>query len=93
LQCGAPSKGSIYRYFPLKNGTEIMKPEILRILAVEDNPADFRILQEYLREDSSTEYLVTLAGTLKEAMRLSSAEKFDVILLDLSSRQHRFSRA
>lgn len=61
-----------------------MRPEILRILAIEDNPADFRLLIELLREYALIQFEVVHAKVLQEALDISSAEKFDVILLDLS---------
>ncbi|GEM_PF-5528901 len=60
-----------------------MKQEKLRILAVEDNPADFRLLEEYLKEGLSGKFEITQAKALKEALKYSSAQKFDIILLDL----------
>lgn len=61
----------------------IMKQEKIRIMAVEDNTADFRLLEEYLKEDSSADFEITRAESLKDALSLSSSKKFDIILLDL----------
>jgi DNA-binding response OmpR family regulator len=60
-----------------------MRSNELRILAVEDNPADLRILSEYLREDPSLDFTIDEVGTLKEAIELLSAESFSIVLLDL----------
>ncbi len=60
-----------------------MEHNKLQILAVEDNPADFRLLEEYLKEGLFAGFEITQAKTLKEAFNISSAEKFDIILLDL----------
>ncbi len=58
-----------------------MNAETLRILAVEENPADFLLLKECLRDDP--EWEIVQAGTLREALRLISDGPFDVVLLDL----------
>jgi signal transduction histidine kinase len=58
--------------------------ESLRILLVEDNPGDARLLEEHLRDAS------TLGATIKHVERLDAAEaqlareRPDVVLLDLS---------
>jgi len=57
--------------------------EKLRILVVEDNPGDFRLLQEYLKEGFLGDIGVLQAKSLNEAAQATSAEKFDIILLDL----------
>jgi PAS domain S-box-containing protein len=60
---------------------------VLNILLVEDNPGDIRLLQEILREVSTTEYRITAAMTLAEAIaQLLAIDRvaFDLILLDLS---------
>ncbi len=64
---------------------------VLNILLVEDNPGDIRLLQEILREVTTTRCQIVPMMTLTAAIeRLStvrqpsSQERFDVILLDLS---------
>ena len=59
-----------------------MKP--LRILAVEDNPADFRLLLEHLSEVPSAQVEVAHATTLQEALQRLAAEEFAAVLLDLN---------
>ncbi|MEO8393113.1 MAG: PAS domain S-box protein, partial [Chloroflexota bacterium] len=56
-----------------------------RILLVEDNPGDVRLIKENLR-DAATEqqFKLTVAGRFDEALRLLDTQTFDVILLDLS---------
>jgi PAS domain S-box-containing protein len=56
---------------------------MVRVLAVEDNPADFRLLKEQLWEASPTGFEIVGAGTLREAIQLLSTGGFDVVLLDL----------
>ncbi|AFY95816.1 PAS domain S-box protein [Chamaesiphon minutus] len=68
---------------------------VLNILLIEDNPGDIRLLQEILREVTTTRCQITPVMTLAEAIdRLASIEdkaakgkehsRFDAILLDLS---------
>jgi len=56
-----------------------------RILLVEDNPADYRLLRELLADAGAGSFVVSQASSLKEAVALASGEAgFDVVLLDLS---------
>jgi PAS domain S-box-containing protein len=60
---------------------------VLNILLVEDNPGDIRLLQEILREVTTTRCQITPAMTLAVAIDLVKASDpapFDVILIDLS---------
>jgi CheY-like chemotaxis protein len=65
-----------------------MKPEVIRILLVEDNPGDIRLVRETLVEANSGEmaFVFDLAHAeyLKQALALLAQERFDLILLDLS---------
>jgi diguanylate cyclase (GGDEF)-like protein/PAS domain S-box-containing protein len=54
----------------------------LRILMVEDNPGDARLVHAMLAEGGQT-YDVIQAETLAEALKRAAAEYFDVALLDL----------
>ncbi|MBI4835608.1 MAG: sigma 54-interacting transcriptional regulator [Planctomycetes bacterium] len=60
------------------------KREKLRILAIEDNPADFRLIKEFLSENHSTDFELTHAENLKDASGFLSKQKFDAVLLDLN---------
>ena len=51
-----------------------MKQEKLRILAVEDNPADFRLLQEYLKEGLLANFELEQTKTIKPFLRMVPAE-------------------
>lgn len=58
----------------------------LRILLVEDNPADERLLRARLQSEASGDAgraFVHWAQTLAEAVAITATENFDVILLDL----------
>ena len=56
----------------------------MKILLVEDNPGDARLLQEMLREADAAHYHLTFAERLSEALQRLSEDTFDVILLDLA---------
>jgi PAS domain S-box-containing protein len=53
----------------------------MRILLIEDNPGDARLIREVLRDDATMELVV--ATTLGEALRLCGTETFDAALVDL----------
>jgi two-component system, cell cycle sensor histidine kinase and response regulator CckA len=55
----------------------------MKILLVEDNPGDVRLLQEFLWDVASVEFELKQAQQLDEALRFLQQEIFDVILLDL----------
>jgi phosphoserine phosphatase RsbU/P len=56
----------------------------LRLLLVEDNPGDARLLQEELREVASTRFEVRQVTRLAEAVEAVGEPGVDVVLLDLS---------
>jgi two-component system cell cycle sensor histidine kinase/response regulator CckA len=56
----------------------------MKILLVEDNPGDARLLQEMLKEADAAHYQLTLAERLADALQRISEGAFDVILLDLA---------
>ncbi len=56
----------------------------MKILLVEDNPGDARLLQEMLKEAEAAHYQITLAERLAEALQRLSEDTFEVILLDLA---------
>jgi signal transduction histidine kinase len=56
----------------------------LRLLLVEDNPGDARLIQEELREVSSAHFEVLHVMRLAEAERVVREAKLDAVLLDLS---------
>jgi PAS domain S-box-containing protein len=55
-----------------------------RILLIEDNPGDARLIQELLSEVKTASFEIELAGRLSEGLEALSATTFDVVLLDLS---------
>ncbi|GFE61452.1 bifunctional diguanylate cyclase/phosphodiesterase [Geobacter sp. AOG2] len=58
--------------------------EIIRVLLIEDNPADVRLLRACFSELTDVLFLVHDAGSIASAVRLVSEKHFDIILLDLS---------
>jgi len=54
---------------------------ILNILAIEDNPADLKLLKTYME---SLPFKLTAADRLASGLKLVDSEAFDAILLDLS---------
>jgi PAS domain S-box-containing protein len=67
---------------PLTYQTEL---EPLRILLIEDNPGDVRLVQEaLLRNPSGLEFHLEVAGRLTDGLKILSERKIDVILLDLN---------
>ncbi|GAA6618518.1 response regulator [Scytonema sp. NUACC26] len=55
----------------------------MKVLLVEDNPGDVRLLEEFLLEVPSVEFVLQQVQQLDEALKSLEEENFDVILLDL----------
>lgn len=62
------------------------QPEPVRILLIEDNPADARWVKEMLKEGDpeGVGFAVTVAGTLQAGTEQMDSERYDAVLLDLS---------
>jgi two-component system, cell cycle sensor histidine kinase and response regulator CckA len=60
-----------------------MKEQPIRVLLVEDNPGDARLVQETLAEVDTPEFELTHVERLSQARQRLSEERFDVVLLDL----------
>ncbi|HEY9601513.1 MAG TPA: hybrid sensor histidine kinase/response regulator [Allocoleopsis sp.] len=58
--------------------------EQIKILLVEDNPADADLLQELLADVDETQWQVVHVERLKDALQCLIDSQFDVVLLDLS---------
>jgi PAS domain S-box-containing protein len=56
----------------------------LRVLLVEDNPADARLVEEMLKETGPTPISLVHAGRLRQALNYLQSEGFNAVLLDLS---------
>lgn len=57
--------------------------ETVRILIIEDNPADAYCLEEALRQSETAKFSVTHVETLAEAKDCLQKERFSVLVLDL----------
>ncbi|MBI3752931.1 MAG: sigma-54-dependent Fis family transcriptional regulator [Deltaproteobacteria bacterium] len=61
-----------------------MKDKPVKILLVEDNPADARLIREMLADaDAKDAFVVTHIARLKDALEQYAKEGFDAVLLDL----------
>ena len=56
----------------------------IRVLLVEDNPGDARLLREVVREAEGAHIDLTHVDTLSKALLRLKGEQFDVVMLDLS---------
>lgn len=56
----------------------------LRVLVVEDNPADVRLLQIALASDERARYEADTVGSAGDALRMLGACEYDVLLVDLT---------
>jgi len=61
-----------------------MPDKPIKVLLVEDNPGDARLLEEDLREVPGQEFELTHVERLEEASERLREEEYDVVLLDLS---------
>jgi diguanylate cyclase (GGDEF)-like protein/PAS domain S-box-containing protein len=61
-----------------------LRPDIIKVLLIEDNPGDARLVKEMLVDAGASKFGVTHAGLLKEGLPLLREESHHVILLDLS---------
>jgi DNA-binding NarL/FixJ family response regulator len=60
-----------------------MKAELIKILLIEDNPGDARIIQEMLKETENIQFNVKHASRLDDGLKYVLMESFDIVLLDL----------
>ncbi|WP_193198105.1 response regulator [Nostoc sp. MG11] len=61
-----------------------MAAKIIKVLLVEDNPGDVLLLQEFLKEVTTTRVELMPVESLSQALNYLAKASFDVILLDLS---------
>ncbi len=57
---------------------------MINVLLIEDNPADVRLIQEYVASVKGSSLNLLTASRLSEGMEIFSSSKVDAILLDLS---------
>jgi len=60
-----------------------MERECIKILQIEDNPGDVRLIKEMLKESRRIEYIFEYVDNLKSGMRRISEGDIDVVILDL----------
>ena len=56
----------------------------IKILLVEDNPGDFRIIQQMLKESEHTLFELIHVPKLEAGLKLLEDSKFDIVILDLN---------
>ena len=61
-----------------------MSDELIKVLLVEDNPGDSRLIKELLSDTSSSTFEIETTERLSDALTILPERRFDVILLDLS---------
>lgn len=61
-----------------------MDNHLIKILLIEDNPGDVRLLQEHLMEVKSVQFRLKQVDRLSQGLQQLQENRFDVILLDLS---------
>lgn len=62
---------------------ENMDNQVIKVLYVEDNPGDVRLIQEMLKEGGYSSFKLSSVERLAEAIKRLEKEAFDVMLLDL----------
>jgi PAS domain S-box-containing protein len=60
-----------------------MDEKKIKILVVEDNPGDARLIQEMLAESAEAQFVITHTDKLSKALDYLANEHYDIILLDL----------
>ncbi len=60
-----------------------MSSDPLRVLLIEDNPADSRLIEFMLASEDQPRFVLRTVPTLAEGRALLSEQRFDVVLLDL----------
>jgi DNA-binding response OmpR family regulator len=61
-----------------------MDEKIIKLLLIEDNPGDARLIKEMLAESRITMFELRHANLIQTGLDDLSEKKFDVVLLDLS---------
>jgi PAS domain S-box-containing protein len=61
-----------------------MENELIKVLLVEDNPGDARLIREMLKEAAAAQFQLVHVVRLDEALKLLGEASFDVLLLDLT---------
>jgi diguanylate cyclase (GGDEF)-like protein len=62
----------------------MMEEPVVRVLLIEDNPGDARLIKEALAESTRTRFVVEVAQTLADGLVRLAAQDVDAALIDLS---------
>ncbi|MGD0428932.1 MAG: EAL domain-containing protein [Candidatus Acidiferrales bacterium] len=60
-----------------------MNRTLIKVLLIEDNPGDVRLIREMFKEQNVYTTAITHVGYMREAEKVLALEAFDVVLLDL----------
>ena len=60
-----------------------LTPQHIKLLIIEDNPGDIRLIVEYLKGDTQAKYQVKSSETLEGGLKILANENVDIILTDL----------
>ena len=60
------------------------QPETIKVLLIEDNPGDARLVKEMLVEAGANQFCLAHVGLISAGLSLLKDERFHIILLDLS---------
>jgi len=58
----------------------------IKVLLVEDNPGDARLVRLALATSRAVRFEVRLVASMTEALKVIATDSFDIVLLDLSAR-------
>lgn len=61
-----------------------IKMKVIRVLAIEDNPGDYRLVNDMLREIAVDQFQTLNANKLSSAIDVMNRQAFDAVLLDLN---------
>jgi len=68
----------------MRKETKDVSDDPIRILTIEDNPGDYRLLQEALVTENPSNFEMVRAENLSQGLQELSRNSYDVLLLDLS---------
>src|SRR3954463_2542537 len=57
---------------------------MISILLIEDNPADAKLVEHYLRQAFASDFSLTNANRLAQGLNLIAERKFDIVICDIS---------
>ena len=60
-----------------------MTDDSIKILIIEDNPGDIRLIEEMLRESNTSRFEPNSAKSLSEGLVILKKEKIDIVILDM----------